>query len=405
MGKFIEGYADKLQVPAGKRDVLVFDDELPGFGIRKYASGSAVYIVKYQTRGKPHRFKLGPVVRGDLKQMRLRASDILYNARRGIDVAAEAEKAKREAAQTVTLGELVPIYLRKRRDEVRAKTYVMMEIYLARTWQALHAIPVKDITRQAIVRIIDGMERKVTADRARVALSTFFAWAIEAGHCEANPTMHIKARAGNTKRNRVLSEEELVEVWRACEDDDFGTIVRLLILTGQRRTEIGSIEWSEVSFGKRQIELPAARTKNGQPHIVPLADAALELLRHVERKQGSHQAFAFNSYSHAKAALDARITAARGGEALDHWTVHDLRRSFVTHVADLNFAQPHIIEAIVNHISGAKAGVAGVYNRAIYSEEKRAALTRWAAYITGLVDGPLCVQQSPELEKPAQFTK
>jgi integrase len=155
----------------------------------------------------------------------------------------------------------------------------------------------------------------------------------------------------------------------ACRDDDFGRIIKLLMLTGQRRLEIGHLEWAEIFAERRQIELPAARTKNKRPHMVPLS------------------------------------TAARRGSELPHWTVHDLRRSFATHVNELGFAQPHVTEAILNHVSGAaKSGVAGIYNRAMYLAEKRQALEQWAAYLTGLVAGPLTRQQSNSPEKSDQIS-
>jgi integrase len=408
MGKFVEGCADKLEVPPGKRDVQAFDDELPGFGVRKFKNGSASYFVKYQVGLKQRRITLGRVVRGNLKDMRLLASEVLAKARLGTDVAGEKEKAKREAAEMIPLGELVPKYLKQRRGELREKSYVGVEHYLTKTWRPLHATSIKDVDRQSTKHIINGLEHKVAADRARTALSTFFAWAIEEGHCENNPTMNIKSR-GRSQRTRVLSEPELIEVWRACLDDDFGIIIKLLILTGQRRGEIGGLRPAEISLQKGQIELPAARTKNHRPHIIPLSTPALELLGRVEGSEERRHLFGdgangYNSYDRRKRELDARIAATRGGKPLAHWTLHDIRRSFVTHIAEAGFAQPHVIEAIVNHIGAAKAGIAGVYNRATYLKEKRETLERWASYVVGQVDAPRD-GQSPEHGKSRQTTR
>jgi integrase len=411
MVKFVEGYADQLQVPAGAKDVQVFDAELPGFGIRKFASGRATYFVKYQVGTRQRRLTLGVVVRGDLKAMRLRASEILFKARAGVDIIAEKEKTKREAAQVVTLGELVPLYLKRRVGELREKSYIEAERYLTKTWRPLHGLPIKDVTRQVIVKLIDEMEHKVAADRARAALSAFFSWAIESSYAEQSPMLHIKARAGSTAREQVLSEAELVEVWRACGDgDDFGTIVRLLILTGQRRDEIGGLEWREIGVEKREISLPGRRTKNGRPHLVPLAAAALGLLGRVEPREGRQHVFGdgsegFSGFAYSKINLDQRIAARRGGTPLPAWQLRDLRRSFATHVAELGFAAPHVVEATLNHISGSKAGVAGVYNKAAYLAERREALDKWAAYIVGQVDGPLIRGQGAEPGKPAEFSK
>ena len=188
-----------------------------------------------------------------------------------------------------------------------------------------------------------------------------------------------------------------MNVWKACGDDDHGHIVKLLILTGQRRSEIGDLAWSEIDFAKRQIELPEHRTKNGRPHIVPLSDEALAILKRLPRQKGRDLIFGvgaggFSGWSKAKADLDGRIRKARReagpkAKSMVAWTLHDLRRSFVTHVSEHGFAAPHAVEAIVNHINGAKAGIAGVYNRASYLNEKRQALELWGEHITTLVDG------------------
>lgn len=397
MAKLIEGFADKMIVPAGARDAQAFDDELPGFGIRKFDSGKASYFVKFNVGQQQRRKTLGKVVRGNLKAMRLQASTVLAKARLGTDVVAQARAAA--AKSTATLGDVVPRYLSARSGELRASSHTEVTRYLTRAWQPLHQHAIDAITRQNVVGVVDDLARdsgKVAADRARIALSGFFSWAIDRGYLDNNPTVNVRARAQNKPRDRVLTEAELVEVWNACLDDDYGRIVRLLILTGQRRAEMGDLCWSEIRLEKRQIELPERRTKNGRAHVVPLSDEALALLEGIAATDGRDLVFGlgaggFSGWSKAKSELDERITKARlqGGvkKAMPGWTIHDLRRSFVTHISESGFAPPHVVEAIVNHISGAKAGVAGVYNRAAYLTEKRQALELWGAHVAALIDG------------------
>jgi integrase len=206
----------------------------------------------------------------------------------------------------------------------------------------------------------------------------------------------------------VLSEAELVVVWRACGDDDHGRIVRLLILTGQRKSEIGDLSWPEVDLEKRQLDLPPERTKNRKAHLVPLSDQALAIIEGISRRQGRDLLFGigaggFSGWSKAKEFLDDRITAARAEareKPLPGWTLHDIRRSVVTHLAEsrqrpgrdgkidtYSFAQPHVVEAIVNHVSGHRAGIAGVYNKAAYLAERCQALDLWGAHVAALVEG------------------
>jgi integrase len=196
-----------------------------------------------------------------------------------------------------------------------------------------------------------------------------------------------------------LSEAELAEVWHAAGENDHGRIVRLLILTGQRRGEIADLQWAEIN--ERQIELPPQRTKNGLAHLVPISSEAAAVLAAAPRWQDREHVFGsgalrgFQGWSKAKAELDERIAEGRkkagSTEPMPHWTLHDIRRSFVTHMGERGFADPHVIEAIVNHVSGAKGGVAGIYNKAQYLDDdtsgrpgRRTALKMWGAHVAKL---------------------
>jgi integrase len=394
MPKLVEGLATKLEVPAGARDIQVFDEELPGFGLRKFASGKASYFVKYSIGNQQRRLTLGPAIRGNCAEMRKRAEHALAKARIGQDTVAEKKGAANKG--TATLGDLIPKYLADREPKLRPRSFIEVRRLLEKDLRALHGRTVEAITRKDVVTVVDTIaagQGAITADRARGALGTLIGWAIERSYAESNPTLHIKARSESEPRTRVLSEPELVEVWNACRDDDYGRIVRLLLLTGQRRREFGDLAWSEVQLDKRQIELPAERTKNNKPHLVPLSDQALALL--PECREGRELVFGlgrggFAGWGAAKRELDGRIAAARivaGVKPMAPWVLHDLRRSFVTHISEVGIAQPHVVEAIVNHVSGHKAGVAGVYNKATYLTEKRRALELWGAHVAALIEG------------------
>jgi integrase len=243
----------------------------------------------------------------------------------------------------------------------------------------------------------------VSANRALAALSGLCGWAIEQEYIAGtNPTSDIKP-LHQQGRDRVLSEEELVEVWLAAGDAEFGRIVKLLMLTGQRRQEIGGLEWAEVRLQRAIVDLPERRTKNHKRHLVPLSEPALALIGEPPENPPTHVFGNFVSWSIGKAGLDKRITARRGSP-LEHWTLHDLRRTFVTNMNELGFAEPHIVEAVVNHISGAKSGVAGRYNHAQYLEQRFDALGKWARYLTGLVSCPLTRHQQNKPEKPEELS-
>ena len=171
--------------------------------------------------------------------------------------------------------------------------------------------------------------------------------------------------------------------------------MKLLVLTGARRDEIGSLRWSEVDLDDSTITLPPARTKNRREHVIALSAPARALLAaqpHRIEGDGSPRdsifgngAHGFSRWSASKASLDARITAANRGEPLPHWVVHDFRRAISTTLHERLGVPPHVVEIILAHVGGHRGGVAGVYNRATYLDERRRALQRWADHIEQLL--------------------
>ena len=265
------------------------------------------------------------------------------------------------------------------------------------------------ITRQDIAAVIEAVTKNsgaVTANRVRTSLSTFYSWCIQRAHAELNPVIGTEKNKEQT-RARVLAPAELRLIWNAAGDDDYGSIVKLLALTGQREKEIGSLCHSEIHDA--EIILPEQRTKNGRPHVVPLSPLALSIVEAQDRRDARDLIFGrgeggFSGWSKSKERLDARITAANGGKAIPHFTLHDLRRSFATYAGgglpehefkrlparDKELAAglgilPHVVEAILNHVSGHKAGVAQIYNRSTYAKEKRVALEQWATHLELIV--------------------
>ena len=280
-------------------------------------------------------------------------------------------------------------YLAHQRKHLRPKSYVAIERHLLVYAKPLLVLPLIGINRRTIaarLSVIAAKSGAVSANRMRSSLSTFFAWCMSEGLLESNPTSGTTVRPEES-RERVLSDDELKAIWNATAgDDDYSAIMRLLMLSGQRREEIGGLRWSEVL--EDRIALPGARTKNGHAHSVPLTTAMRSILaarvRDGEFVFGARNGQPFSGWGSSKAVLDQRISAT--GVKLEHWTQHDLRRTMATWLAESGTA-PHIIEAILNHVSGHKGGVAGIYNRANYEPQKRAALEKWGNHIETLIGG------------------
>jgi integrase len=203
------------------------------------------------------------------------------------------------------------------------------------------------------------------------------------GRAESNPVL-LTEQMEEARRERFLRADEIKTVWHNAGDDDYGAIVRLLLLTGQRRDEISELRWDEVKLDLSVISLPSARTKNDEAHDIPISPAVRSII--AARPQGeSDLVFApITSWSRRKLRLDAAITE-KLGKAMAPWTLHDLRRTAATGMGDVGI-QPHVIEAVLNHISGSKRGVAGIYNRSTYAAEKKAALNKWADRVLAIVN-------------------
>jgi integrase len=228
------------------------------------------------------------------------------------------------------------------------------------------------------------------------AMSKFFGWCLDHRKIKVSPSVGIKAPKAPKARDRVLSDEEVVRFWNATDQigEPFGVLFQLLLLTGARLHEASDMRRSELSNRATWV-IPAARVKNRRDHVVPLSPRACSILSEVKRVAGK-PGFVFSTtgntpvsgFSKIKKRLDVLMTAAaeKDGAEFVPFRLHDLRRSAATIMANIGIA-PHIIEATLNHVSGAKASVAGTYNRAAYEPEKRVALERLAAHVEELVKG------------------
>jgi integrase len=209
------------------------------------------------------------------------------------------------------------------------------------------------------------------------------------GLAEANPTLATNnPTEGMTCRERVLDDNEIAAVWRATADDEHsGRIVRLLMMTGCRRQEIGGLRWAEVNIDTGLLTIPGERTKNHRTLELPLPEPALAILRSVPRRDGCDFVFgkanaSFSGWSVAKLRLDARIAMAEG-RPLAAWRLHDLRRTMRTNLGKLGVA-PHIAELTINHV---KAGVEATYDKHRYGREIGAALSLWADHVLAIAEG------------------
>jgi integrase len=377
-----------LTLPAGVRDKTYFDATLGGFGLRLREGGAARWVVQYDLGGRTKRVTLGTTTMLDLGAARAKARDILAAVRLGGDPAAEKRQARVRAAET--FGALLARYLpyKQAKDKPGSRSFKETERHLVKYARPLHGRAVALVDRRAVAALVSAIAAKngpSAANNMLGSLSGYFTWLIREGLLEsANPASYVNKAVANKGRDRVLTPEEFRTIWSALGDSDYADIFRILAYTAARKTEIGSLRWDEIKFEEGVIELPASRTKNNKPHVIPLVPQALAIL---EARPANGRDFVFGygrgftGWAWAKTALDARTSP------IKPWVLHDLRRFFSTEAHDKLGVPPHVVEACLGHISGFKAGVAGTYNKAIYLDERRRALEKWAAFLEGIISG------------------
>ena len=388
-----------VKAPASGR-IEIWDAMLPGFGLRISDKGSKSWVVMYHVRGRApgkRRLTLGryPII--SLAKARERARRIFEAASEGVD-SAEALSPARESAPSF---ENVAEQFIRRYAKPKNRGWHRQEVDLAREFTPYWGKrPIDTITRRDVLDALDRISDRVSplrANRLLALIRKFFNWCLERGLLETSPAANVKPPGREVSRDRVLSDDEIRSVWTCCDavGHPFGAIFKLLLVTAQRREEVGRMRWADLDLGKGSWTIPRERSKNDVANEVPLSPLALALIKELPQFAGETLVFAAangsgqpaSGYSKAKLRLDRMIGARRASDGLSEmpeWWLHDLRRTAASGMARLS-VPPHVIERVLNHISGSQSGVAGIYNRYGYLPEKRQALDAWSQYVENLV--------------------
>ncbi|WEJ32003.1 site-specific integrase [Devosia sp. SD17-2] len=388
------------------------DGSAPGLYLVVQPSGVMSWSFRYRSpiTGKPKKFTIGTYPTFSLATARETANDLRQDIRRGTDPAEDRRAAKARAADvTRDVDALLTRFIKHHVGAKKASTSRLMkqqiETELRPAWGKRR---IETITRADVKALVNGILDRgapVQANRVFSLARLFLRWCVdEAEVIEQSPAIGMRKPADEGTRDRVLSNDELRWFWRATgRAGRFGVCARLLLLTGQRRMEVGGMEWPELALDASTPlwTIPPARVKNGSEHAVPLSQAAVGELASLSPVNASRFVFTTDGevpsagWSKSKAVLDAlmleeaRSEAESEGkkpiEALTPWTLHDLRRTCATGLASLR-QSPHVIEAVLNHRTGIVRGVARTYNRFEYLDEKQHALTAWASYVLAAAD-------------------
>lgn len=395
MAKELTAVAIEKMKPGDARQEIP-DGRISGLYFIIQPSGKRSWAVRYRFGGKPCKLTLGAYPAIDLKRARELAGEAKDKVEEGKDPGPEKKAAKAAAAipalDTVeaAAARFLSQYVRRNlKPSTISEVDRIMNKVIIPAWKG-HRL--SEIRRPDIHDLLDSIVDQGSPVAANRTLSWFrrmCSWAIERGLIETNPCTGIKPPAVETARDRFLSDGELAAVWRAADalDLTYSAFIKLLILTGQRRSEAAGMTWRELDLDAKLWTLPAARAKNGREHQIPLSDLAVEILRSLPWIADSRFVFSLfgrgpiTAFVLTKQRLDALMPTETAP-----WILHDLRRTFASGCARLGVAV-HVVEAALNHRSGSIKGVAAVYNRYSYDTEKRAALDMWARHIEALVTG------------------
>jgi integrase len=353
-------------------------------------SGRVLWILRYRDRnGRSVPMRLGEEPMVSPRQAARLSGDCRFEPQRAIVPARGMGLRDRP---TDTVATIVDRYI-ERHGKPNSKSWRHTQALLDRDvlpeWGNRAA---RSVTRQDVHALVDSIIDRgapAMAERVLKAAQSVWNWNLERGYIESSPFLGIRSPIRRVPRDRVLTDQELLAIWRALAGFRwrFGKAIRLLILTGQRRTEVLAAHWSEFDLRGRVWSIPRERRKAGRStHDVPLSDAVLEILRRLPRSPSSPYLFPatrgtgfywYNALAKRRLELDSGTSG---------WVIHDFRRTLATRLQELG-CRLEVIEDVLGHVSGSRKGVIGVYQRHHFQDQKRDALEAWAQYLRHVV-GP-----------------
>jgi len=391
--------------PHPEKRIEQADQALPGLYLVVQPSGKKSWALRYRYAGKPKKLTLGRWPLIGVADARKAATEALDTLDHGDDPGAKKKAAKATAlaaqlAERDTVAKLVDLYAARHLSTLKSGDHArqFLDRFVVPIWgdRDIH-----DISKRDVIELLDGIldsGRGMTANAVLAYTRAFFNWCVKRDILVVAPTSGVERPTKPAPRERVLEDDEIRWFWKACDEigQPWGPIGKLLLLSGQRRGEVVGMTTSEIKGN--MWHLPADRTKNGRIHVVPLSTAASAVVAAVQTVSGPRDYLhtttgntppsGFNRGLHNIAKRMVRIAAEERGEPVDipHWTFHDLRRTAATGMARLGIPV-QVTEAVLNHVSGTRSGIVGVYQRHDYADEKRTALEAWARFVAELVEG------------------
>jgi len=391
--KLTDRYVDSIAPPDTGR-LEVSDKARAGLRLRVSASGAKTWFYEKRIKGGPKRkYKLGPYPLVGVAEARAKCAELELEALQGIDRVALAERGRKEqeraALSVKTVESILDLYVSLHVKNLR--TSKERERSLRASLSKLMAKPIGDLSRADLQGVIDAKAASgalVQANRVRAELGAFANFAWQRGHLTDKIGAQLSKVVKEKPRDRILTIGEVQQIWQASYHlgDMWGPLVRLLVLTAQRRSNIAKLRWDEVDLVNCRVSMASSREKNAQPHITHLSEPVLAELTALKQRAKKKTGFVFTTtgvspvsgFSKVKSRLDERL-----GEGFEPWVFHDIRTAFATAMADIGEPE-NVVDRILNHVAtgSAPSAVARVYNRAEMLPQRARVLDRWASYVT-----------------------
>jgi integrase len=367
----------KIKPAAARREIP--DAGKPGLYLIVQPNAKKSWAVRYRFQGKSRKYTLTGFP--SLPLAHKQAQAVLDQVAEGRDPAAEKRLAAApdDLFKTVATS-FIERHVRRHNSPRHARdTANMLAKDILPRWGERR---IQDLTKRDVLEVLHAIQERgggVSTNRTLSILKKLFNWCIDQDIVASSPAASVKRPIKEATRDRVLDDAELKLLWQACDRVQlWGPFVKLLILTGQRRGEVSGMTWDELDLDNGLWSLPAARTKNRRSHEVPLSAAAIAVIREIPRCGPFVLVNGRHHYTRGKAAIDQAFD-----QEITHWTFHDLRRTAASGMARLGIPV-HVTESVLNHRSGTVSGIAAIYNRYDYAEEKRNALEAWARFVLSL---------------------
>ena len=371
-----------------EKDQFYWDTGITGLALKVTPKGKKTFLVQYRPggRGTPTRkMFIGPFGEVTFHKAQTEAKRILGLRAEGRDPAFEKQQAKHRAISN-RFSDVASDFLTKHVSQNRTadETARILKRDVLPKWgkRGIHEIGKRDVNDLLDAVVARGSH--VMANRLLAVLRKLFNWSVSRGIITASPCEGLSAPHREKARDRVLSDEELVAIINTAKQmgGAFGSIIRMLILTAQRRNEVSEMAWDELDLDNNQWEIPSSRTKNEKPHTVHLSDQAAAVVSDISGIGSfvftSNGKTPFSGFSKSKKRLDEL-------SGVSEWRLHDIRRTVTSGMAQLGI-HPHIADKILNHQSGTISGVAAVYQRHKFLKERKTALNAWGNYVQSLLD-------------------